>query len=150
MAIKISVDLADATFAELSAVIGYAHQLGVSAEDKLTFEGTVLSIEFEADHEPDEIFTPFEDADFDDTDAAGPLYVDDLIGADREREEDAHYRARRRGERPSNEDVVTEIGEAISNFVQGIIGDNGRGGRGGYGSFGPFGPFGPNDRGNRW
>lgn len=144
MAIKISVDLADATFAELSAVIGYAHQLGVNAEDRLSFEGTVLSIEFEADDAPGDFFTPFEDAELEDPDTDGPIYVDDVIG------DEARYRARNRDERPFNEDVVSEIGEAISNFVQGIIGDNGRRGRGGYGSFGPFGPFGPNDRGNRW
>lgn len=49
MAIKLSIDLSDATFAELSAVIGYAHQLGVDADEKLTFEGTVLNIEFDGD-----------------------------------------------------------------------------------------------------
>lgn len=36
MAIKLSIDLSDATFAEMAAVIGYAHQLGVDPDEKLT------------------------------------------------------------------------------------------------------------------
>ena len=56
MAIKLSIDLSDATFAEMAAVIGYAHQLGVDPDEKLTFEGTVLTIEFDGDLQPDDLY----------------------------------------------------------------------------------------------
>ncbi|MFP7364395.1 hypothetical protein SFC07_01240 [Corynebacterium callunae] len=144
MAIKLSIDLSDATFAELSAVIGYAHQLGVDADEKINFEGNVLSIEFDGDLEPDDVFPPFEDAEmeYEGIGEEGPIYVEDLI------DEDDEPRPRRhRDERPYTEDVVGEIGEAVNNFVQGLIASRGRGHGPGYGNFGgPFGPFGPGRR----
>ena len=146
MAIKLSIDLSDATFAELSAVIGYAHQLGVDPDETIHFENNVLSIEFDGDLQPDDVFSPFEDAEmeYEGISDEGPIYVEDLI------DEEDEPRRRHRDERSYNEDVVGEIGEAVNNFVQGLISGRDRGrGRGpgfgpGYGNFGgPFGPFGP-------
>lgn len=160
MAIKLSIDLSDATFAEMAAVIGYAHQLGVDPDEKLTFEGTVLTIEFDGDLQPDDLFMSFDDGLEDVTDLdtpedrEGPLYVEDVIDPDDLGDVDDHeeYRARgpRRGGAPAD-DVLNDIGDAVNKFVQGFM--NGRDGRG-YGDFGrgfdgpagplgPFGPFGP-------
>ncbi len=163
MAIKLSIDLSDATFAEVAAVIGYAHQLGVDPDEKLNFEGSVLNIEFDGDLESDDLFVSFEDdaLDIDPTDDEdGPLYVEDLIDAD----DNDEYRSRRhRQDNPISEEVIGDIGDAVNNLVQGFLfgkdtGGHGRGqGRGGYGSFGgnsgrpfnPFGPFGPFGPGRR-
>ncbi|AJE67888.1 hypothetical protein [Corynebacterium glutamicum] len=156
MAIKLSIDLSDATFAELSAVIGYAHQLGVDADEKLTFEGTVLNIEFDGDLQFDDVFDAFDEAEIelDNPREDGPIYADDLI------DEDEDYRAQ------TNDEVVNEIRDGISSFVDGIVNGLGQGRRGGRygdfggprgprgprndGPFGPFGPFGPGYRGPRF
>lgn len=150
MAIKLSIDLSDATFAELSAVIGYAHQLGVDADEKLTFEGTVLNIEFDGDLQFDDVFDAFDEAEIelDNPREDGPIYADDLI------DEDEDYRAQTKS--PINDEVINEIRDGISSFVDGIVNGLGQGRRGGrYGDFGgprgprgprndgPFGPFGP-------
>lgn len=160
MAIKLTVDLSDATFAEMAAVIGYAHQLGVDPDEKLTFEGTVLTIEFDADLQHDDLFMNLgEGLDDDDIEVSGddPLYVEDLL-SDEERGdlgEEEEYRARHpRRDNPTPGDVINDIGEAVNNIVTGFMGGrNGRNGQG-YGDFGgfgggfpgaagPFGPFGP-------
>ncbi|WP_293951402.1 hypothetical protein [uncultured Corynebacterium sp.] len=160
MAIKLTVDLSDATFAEMAAVIGYAHQLGVDPDEKLTFEGTVLTIEFDADLQHDDLFMNLgEGLDDDDIEVSGddPLYVEDLL-SDEEMGDlgaEEEYRARHpRRDNPTADDVINDIGEAVNKIVTGFMGGrNGRNGRG-YGDFGgfgggfpgaagPFGPFGP-------
>ncbi|GAB3589811.1 hypothetical protein CFAEC_09695 [Corynebacterium faecale] len=171
MAIKITIDLSEATFAELSAVIGYAHQLGADPDEKLTFDGGVLTIEFDGDLQHDDLFTAFgegldeDDIQFDSPeDLDGPLYVEDFVDTDDLRDHSGRdeYRGRRshRDSSPAD-DVINDIGEAVNKLVQGFMGDRdghgGRGGRGrGYGDFGgfggpagpfgPFGPFGPRNR----
>lgn len=167
MAIKLTIDLSDATFAELSAVIGYAHQLGVDPDEKLTFHEGVLTLEFDGDLQHDDLFTAFgaglDDDDIEiDTpdDLDGPLYVEDFVGPDDFSDHPDHddYRAGRpRRDASTADDVINDIGEAVNKLVQGFMGDRdghgGRSGRGrgrGYGDFGgfggpagPFGPFGP-------
>ena len=160
MAIKLSIDLSDATFAELSAVIGYAHQLGVDADEKLTFEGPVLNIEFDGDLQFDDVFDAFDEAEIelDNPREDGPIYADDLI------DEDEDYRAQTKSQ--INDEVINEIRDGISSFVDGIVNGLGQGRRGGRygdfggprgprgprndGPFGPFGPFGPGYRGPRF
>lgn len=160
MAIKLSIDLSDATFAEMAAVIGYAHQLGVDPDEKLTFEGTVLTIEFDGDLQPDDLFMTFDDGmeDLTDLDSPddreGPLYVDDVLDVDDlgAADDRGHYRPRgSRGEDSAAEDVLNDIGEAVNKFVQGFMNGRDNGGYGDFGGgfggpagpFGPLGPFGP-------
>ncbi|WP_080793976.1 hypothetical protein [Corynebacterium pacaense] len=140
MAIKLTIDLSDATFAEVAAVIGYAHQLGVDPDEKLNFEGSVLSIEFDGDLQPDDVFGGLDEAEDADPED-GPLYVDDIVDAD----EDTRYRRRPRPQRDPAADLINEVGDAVKNIVDGFIlgaeRPDGRGHRGrGYGNFGPFGP----------
>lgn len=165
MSIKLTVDLSDATFAEMAAVIGYAHQLGVDPDEKLTFEGTVLTIEFDADLQHDDLFLNLgeglHDEDIDlgaGSDGEGPLYVENFIDSDDlddDLDAEEEYRARQPRRKGSTaDDVINDIGEAVNNIVSGFLGgNNGRDGRG-YGDFrggfpggfpggGPFGPFGP-------
>lgn len=142
MSIKLTVDLSDATFAEVSAVIGYAHQLGVDPDEKLSFEGSVLSIEFDGDLQQDDIFASFDDDDEDTATEDGPLYVDDIVDAE---EDGQHRRHRPRPEHDPAADLINEVGDAVKNIVDGFIlgadRPRGRGFRGrGYGNFGPFGP----------
>lgn len=154
MAIKITVDLSDATFAEMAAVIGYAHKLGVDPDEKLNFEGTVLTFEFDADLEHDDLFLNLEeeDADLGTSDEEGPLYVEDFLSdedLDGIDAEEGYHTRRSPREDPSAAEVINDLGEVVNKFVNGFIGGGNNRNRPGYGDFGngnlfgPFGPFGP-------
>ncbi|ALC06400.1 hypothetical protein CDES_10090 [Corynebacterium deserti GIMN1.010] len=164
MAIKLSIDLSEATFAELSAVIGYAHRLGIDPDEKLKFEDGILNLEFDGDLQFDDVFDRFDEAELelDGPELDGPIYAEDLI-------DDEDIQERRAGAHSKfDDDSVADIKEGVNNFVNGVIdaingaasqGNRERRGRygnfgdfgGGFGGpFGPFGPFGPNNRGPRF
>ncbi|BAU96555.1 hypothetical protein N24_2293 [Corynebacterium suranareeae] len=161
MAIKLSIDLSDATFAELSAVIGYAHQLGVDPDEKLNFEGSVINIEFDGDLHFDDVFDAFDEAEIEldeprGSRAEGPIYADDLIDDDSTED----YRSRSKSQ--INDEVINDIRDGVTGFVEDVMNGLGqvgrqygdfrpRGSRGrNDGPFGPFGPFGSGPRGPRF
>lgn len=163
MAIKLSIDLSDATFAELSAVIGYAHQLGVDPDEKLNVEGNVINIEFDGDLHFDDVFDAFDDAEIelDHPREDGPIYAEDLI--DDENMDDRRHQSSRN----FDDELVNDIKDGVNTVVNGVmdvLSGSGRfgeagsgfnrgnnfGGPRGNGFLGPFGPFGPNNRGPRF
>lgn len=160
MAIKLSIDLSDATFAELSAVIGYAHRLGIDPDEKLTFNDNVITLEFDGDLHFDDVFDAFDEAELelDEPGQDGPIYAEDLI------EDEDDLRSNRSSQsRGFDEEVINDIRDGVNTFVEGIMNGLGQVSRNNnfnknrgfrndnpFGPFGPFGNFGPGNRGPRF